>query len=403
MKTTRITILCLLFALPLALRGQANLPKHQSTDWVTLVNEGGIRRSDNMFVRVNDGISSLVMMDYVNGFSLGPKLTLGKVLPDLSRIEVESDVKWAFSRNRLMAKGALRYVFAPQYNGFIEAFAGQFTNDYDRYPLMDDAFRSLAVSLFGWDHNKLYEQTTAGARLYGALGPYWQLTALVAWEKRRQLDNYRQTNVFGKPHNGNVPVVHGQEMEAMKTNSIARLDMQIDFQPGRRIVVADDMNSYSVTERPVFSLRETSGFNRGLQFLSLDFSMYGRQQAWRRYQQFMYFVSAGFFPVRKQVMLMDMRHMDAQDFALHRGFLFTRFSLLDNYELSTSKNWIECHAELNNGLLYGQIHGVKIAEMPAHEELSVGISLVNVWRIGCSVGFNEAKYDGVALNIGLKI
>ena len=403
LKTTRTIILCLLFALPLALRGQANLPKHQGGTWQDVFMQGGLLRHDDYFIRIEERSGDLVSMDFVNGFSIGPKATFGKILKDYSRIEIDEEIRWACSRERLMAKGALRYVFAPQFNGFAEIFGGKYTNDFDRYPVLDESARTVATGLFGWNHVKLYEQTTFGTRLYGALDANFQINALIAWEKRKQLDIYRKTSVFGKHVTDNIPYVHGEPIENFDIDKIFRMDVQLDYSPGRKIIVLDDMNAFAQTENPVYSLRQTSGFNGGLRFLSFELSMIGRRQAWKKYQQFQYYASAGFFPVRKKVLLMDMRHTDASSFALQRRFAFTTFSLLDNYELSTSKSWIEGHAELNNGFLYGQLHAIKVADRQAHEELSFGISLMGALRVGASVGFDDAKYDGVAFNLSVNL
>lgn len=403
MNFFKYILLGLLSALPLALRGQADLPLHRGDDWQTLSARGGIWRNGEYFVRSYEGLGEFVMMDYVNGFALGPSVTVGKVLKDYSRLELDTDIKWAFSREKLMAKAAARYIFAPQYNGFLEVFGGKFTNDFDRYPVLDNSLRSTAVSLFGWSHFKLYEQTTFGTRLYGALGPYWQITGLLAWEKRKQLETHRKTNVFGKDAVENVPYVQKQRMENFGVNKILRLDFQLDYVPGRKIMVVDDMTAYAQSSEPTFSLRQTSGFNHGLEFLSLELSVLGQHQGWKRNEQIAYYASTGFFPVKKRVMLMDMRHFDASSFSLTRGFGLTQFSLLDNYELSTGKSWIEGHAEWNNGLFYGQVHAVKVPDCQAHEELSAGVSFMNFFRIGLSVGFDDAKYDGVAFNLGLKM
>lgn len=386
------------------LHGQTKkLPKHKSDDWHTLIQQGGILRKDDNFIRIDDGIGCLTTFNYVDGFSLGPNLTFGKVLPDYSRFEIEENVKWAFSRETLNAELAVRYVFPPQFFGFLEVFGGKNTLDYDRYPIMSLNQRSLAASLFAWNHPKLYEQLTFGASLYGALGNDLQINALIAWEKRTQLENTRWTSLFGKKAKSNLPYIYHEPMEDYGEDKILRVDAQLDYIPGRKIYVTDDMTATMDSEKPVYSVRATSGWNGGLRYLSFDFSVVGMTEGWSDNQKILYQASAGFFAVRNKVLLMDMRHFDASNFVFQRGFNLTLFSLLDNYELSTSKCWLEGHAEWNNPWFYGQVHFVKVPDRQAHEELSGGLSFSNRFRLGCSLGFNDLCWDGIALNFFLRL
>ena len=402
-RILKVITISLLFALPLALRGQAKLPIYKGSDWQTLLVKGGVFRSGDYFLRIDEGVGSLMSVDFVNGFAVGSKTTIGKVLSDYSRIEIDENVKWACSREQLMARGALRYVFAPQYFGFFEVFGGRLTNDFDRYPVMGDSERSMATALFGWNHFKLYEQTTVGARLYGALSADVQLTALAAWEKRSQVVNHRKTSIFGKDAAPNIPEIGGVPMADFGTDKILRLDWQIDYIPGRMIMVENDMNAIAQSKHPTYSIRGTTGIGGKLRYISLEAMISGMRDGWGKNQKVVYQASAGFFPVRNSVLLMDMRHFDASAFALQTKPNIALFSLLDNYELSTSKPWVEAHAEWTNLFWYAQAHAVKVVGRQMHSELSGGISLSNLMRIGVSVGFDDFCYDAVGVNVVVKM
>lgn len=401
--------------MPLALRGQAELPKQpepqqrvvlpkkEGIPWTQMLYTGGMVRHDDWFFKMRLGLADMTSMDYVNGISLGPRATIGKVLSDYSRIELDENVRWAFSREKLMARFALRYVFRPEMFGFAEIFGGKATIDYNRYPAMGEAQKSLATGMFGWSNYKLFEQTTVGVRYFGALTPEVQLTTVAAWEKRDMVENHRATNLFGKAAVPNDPLIHGKPMAPFETDKIFRLDWQIDYIPGRHVVVIDDLNAVAQSPYPALSIRATSGFNEGLRYLSLELLVSGMRKAWKENQQFIYQASAGYFPVNRKVLLMDRRHVRSSKFALQNEFALTKFSLLDDYELSTTKQWIEGHLEWNNGFFYAQSHGVKVLDCMFHQEFSTGITLINLLRVGCSVGFDDLKYDGIALNIDLKL
>lgn len=398
-NSIRYILFSLLLALPVALLGQTKLPKHKSDHWTTLVVNGGILRSGDYFIRLDEGYGSFTQFNFVDGLSVGPRMTFGKVFKDYTRLEISEDVKWAAARKSLMATASVKYVLHPQFCGFVEVFGGKKTTDYDRYPVITENTRSLCASIFGWNHPKLYEQTIFGASIYGALSNDFQLNVIAEWERREQMENHIWRSIFGKRPDDNTPYVQGEAMEDYGVDKIFRLDAQLDYIPGRKVYVKDDLTSSMDSDKPVFSLRATSGWNKGLRFLSLDLSVLGMLNGWTPSQKIVYKASVGFFPVRNKMLLMDMRHFDAYDvsgFGFQNGFVPSLCIVLDNYELSTSKSWIEAHADWSNTFFYGQVHFIKVPDMPAHEEFSGGIKLGDNIRVGCAVGFRDLKYNGIA-------
>ena len=98
-----------------------------------------------------------------------------------------------------------------------------------------------------------------------------------------------------------------------------------------------------------------------------------------------------------------MHHFDASAFALQTKPNIALFSLLDNYELSTSKPWVEAHAEWTNLLWYAQAHAVKVVGRQMHNELSGGMNLLNLMRVGVTIGLDDFNFDAVGVNLVVKI
>ena len=405
MTNVKLFIIYLLAALPLAVLGQVKLPYHQGDDWMKVVSRGGLLRHGDYFIKNNDGVSEFVSFDFVNGVGVGPKATFGKVLKDYSRIEIDEDVKWAEARQRLMAKGVIRYMMPPQYFGFLEVYGGQFTNDFDRYPPSSMIQQSLLCSVFGSTRHKLYEQTAAGIRLYGALSADVQLNVLVGWEKRRQLELHQFGYLFGTIDDTNVPYVHKKPFEGFATDQVVRFDAQIDYMPGRKIMLSDDMTATLQTEKPIFTLRQTSGINGGIRFLSYEFSVAGSRKGRLKDSNILYKASAGFYAINRKTLLMDMKSFNASRSMIQfqRSHNFMVFSLLGPYELSTTRPWLEFHSEWNRKWLYAQVHGVKVTGSPAHEELAAGVSYNNMYRLGMSAAFDDAKFRGISFNIMISL
>ena len=85
------------------------------------------RRTGNHYLVMEPGLSSLLRMDFVNGYTVGPELTLGYMCPNQSRLELDANVEYGFSREAWMGEGALRYIFAPAQDSWVEVFGGRRT------------------------------------------------------------------------------------------------------------------------------------------------------------------------------------------------------------------------------------------------------------------------------------
>lgn len=397
MTLYRQIIFYLLFALPLAMLGQVILPQSKGTDWSTMLQNGGFVRKNNKYIYLEQGYTYFVGMDFVNGYTLGPRATFGIVNKDYSRWELDEDIKWGFSRERLMAKGALRYVFQPQYFGFLEVFGGKFTHDFN-HDAIEDYQRQIATTLFGSSPIKLYDRTYVGIKGSVALNSFLQMRGEVSWDKRTQVENHRNRSLFGKKGGINVPYVHGEAMPDFGEDKLMRMQLGFDFTPGRRIFVQDDMHSTSASRYPTFSLLSSAGFNDGLRYLSLDLSVDGTYKIASKSNQILYFASGGFFPVRKQLLLMDYHHFDTSTSLWRWRKTITWTTLLENYELATTEKWIQGHVEWDYKHLYSQLHAIKTPGMPSHEEIAFGVEYFGN-RIGVAVGFKDMDYYKAAVRL----
>jgi hypothetical protein len=430
MNKINILICSLLSCLPCAVSGQtsmslrdgnvltANARKAKpycSHNWKQEVLHGGVirtkaadgRRTGNHYLVLEPGLSSLLRMDFVNGYTVGPELTLGYVRQNQSRIELDANVEYGFSRRAWMGEGALRYVATPAQDSWIEVFGGRRTTDFDSEPLMDKAQQSIAVGLFGWNGHKLYEASKIGVR-----GRWWVARDLwikggVWYEGRREMTNHRKTNSFGIHPDINVPVCYDMPVQYGYTtvstshpwrpsddyptisvgpvenfhvvplfnwernpflhweeDHLWRADLAFEYTPKSTLVVKDDMRNEVKSTKPTMRFAFTSAWdagshqwggksvsynacdwNGGFRYLSFDFSI--EQRLKREKHRFSYYGSVGFFPVSDNVGLADYRHFDAAHFCWQNSLKnsLTWFSLLSNYESSTGNVWNELHGE----------------------------------------------------------
>lgn len=429
-------ILGLLLVSPVVAQEQTYLPKYKSKGWWHLMTKGGIirtredgKRTGAYYMGMRNGIGSLNSFDYVNGYAFGPEVMLGKVRHDGSRIEVDSDVKYAFAREAWIWRGAIRYYFP--LNGVdnicAELFAQQHTDDYDSSPIMSFDQLQTASSLFGWNSFKLYNKEAVGLRLkvdsempgLSAEFKYWL-------ERRSPLRNHRKRNVFRVQGEDNIPRLRGYDVADWQNSpllnwqreSLMRFEVTMEYTPNQTLNAEDDMHcTVDRGNSPTWGFVLCAGSDAkwrawfpGQQektdwrYVSLELTARQTYQIDRR--RFQYFASVGTFFDSHRVGLPDMRHFDASHFCWQNRMesSLTWFSLLTNYELSTSKHWAEVHGEYlrrYNSFFaqYLQLHVLSVAEHSMHYEFSYGWHLSKELRIGLSAGWDGSHYDGLGFNL----
>lgn len=444
MRRILILLLYVTFGGILQAQQVLRVPRKQQDRWLKTLIEGGMRRWDNDYLTLDCGaISSLASMNYVDGYKWGLQgIALGRIFTDCSRIELRPRVMWAQDRHVWMGGATLRYHITPSRYGFVEVNGGKWTEDFDRNPVLTEQANSLFSSLFGWNHAKLYERINAEIRGSIALTGVVQFSGYFNWEQRELMENHRLhglTKAKGEP---NVPenyIIEPQFLD-LRTAPQFRWNLwtagfQIDYVPGRKIHVLNDVDAETSSSLPIFSLRVESGWNRpdaddvNRGFLSVDLSAAYIFKEEKNPHELRTFAAMGGYLIRKDVDLMDFRHFDAQAFSWgeHKdraGYAFNsrtlgdlpQFALLKNYELSTDRCWLEAHAEWNiggQGLSrwiakhgvhdYLQLHTVKVDGAPIHTELDYGIDVIQRLRLGVALGINDGKWDGAAFTFNAKL
>lgn len=403
------------------------VPRRQGVGLWPLVQRGGMYRRGDGYLILPDGLGELVTMNYVDGFSLGPHFTAGRMLSDGSRVEVEPTLRYAFGRRVWQGGGALRYILPPERQTWFGVSAGRHSRNFDPDPRLAGSQADMAMSLFGWDHQKFFDLTHAGLTASGPVSDPLLLTASWQWQRRGRLDNHRRRSLFGRRAGANLPSTYrhpgGGDWEADPVLNFGRHEtfiysLRFDYTRGAGVLVVDDMTARTVSMYPTWTL--------ALELSTLP-TFNPATRGWVRYERveagvkqtidrapchWRYEASAGFFPDRHGMMLADFRHFDASGFAWQATDGLTWFSLLDDYELSTDRWWLEAHGELLHERLwlsrlaridglgeYLQAHFLQVPWRAPHTEFSYGVTMGQWMRIGCSVGFDGAHYDGVAFNL----
>lgn len=420
-------------------------------EWQQMLMQGGMIRQytdflDNhrgWYFDMPNGISDIMTMNYVDGYSFGLHSTIGRMQLDRSRWELEETVRWATGREALVAKGALRYIWPVEYESFVELYGGQHLEDFDPDPVMPLSQSLMASGICGWNHYKLFEQTSAGIRFSTPLIFDLKMSAKIGWERRRAMENSKNRNVFGAHAQSNDPRVgikySGLNLLSslwnIKTLSdslvlydgpidaeLVKASFRFDYNPQRSLLVIDDMTVTEALSYPTFSFLLDMGIGKNrdadrFRFMSVDMQVRQTVSLPRENDQLRYMASIGFMISNGNIGLADMHHFDASRFWWQKYPDVSRFALLDNYELSTDKRWLEGHVEWNSRRMllnrlvtpkddwreFVQMHGVVVPSHRIHWESQYGWELLKLLRVGVSVGFDDFSYRGTAVTMTLDL
>jgi len=367
--------------------------------WLT----GGFHRSrTGWYLEMPSGIGDLVSSNFVDGYSLGPHTTFGRILANRNRWEIEETVRYALDRKAWLAKGALRW-YAPIEQGMmLELHGGRHTEDFDHDPYMSAGQNSMAAALFAFDDAKLLERTEAGIRFALPLGAAFDLTGNLSWERRARMENHLYKSLFGVEVEDNTPRIRQQDAlherilyDGPVDGEMGLLNLQLSYQPHRTIYVYDDMTCDVRSSAPLFALKADAGMGKW-RYLSLGLEVSQQIAVAGADGLFSYHLGGGGILHHGELSLVDWHHFNANRFWWQNRYHLSHFALLSNYELSTDRSWIEGHVEwLSNRQFltrlspdsrqvreYVQLHSLLVPDRPFHWEFHYGIEAAGVLRLG---------------------
>ena len=418
------SLLCLL---PLVAEGQtsasdasqwSNVPQvHQKegVKWSQVLWDGGLYRKGQWYVQSAHGMSDLADANFVDGYSIGPHVVIGRMNKNRSRWEVEETVRWAIGRETLLAKGALRWYSPVEQGVMIEVRGGRHSEDFDHDPTMPYDLAAMASAIFGWSHFKMLERTEAGLRIALPLHAELDLKANLSWERRKALENHLHHSIFGAHARSNVPrvrdgrTVRGLTMyEGPVDGQMALMNLQLNYQRNRTIYVYDDMTARIQSSSPLVSLNADAGMGTW-HYLTLGLQVSQDVRLPRRQDRLHYHVGGGnTFSHEDELSLVDWHHFNASRFWWQGSPDLTRFHALDNYELSTPGHWIEAHAEWKSDKMlvthfgqdpalreFVQAHALVVSDHRVHWEMEWGLEANELMRIAFGMNMNGAKVHNV--------
>lgn len=358
--------------------------------------------------------------NFVDGWWVGAKVTLGDSLTKKSAIEFTPSAYYATARRNWIWKADLSLYYAPLRNGRLQLRGGIQSADYNGTCGMSPIINMYASLFFARNELKLYEKRFVEFNNRLELANGLQLFAGFGYERRSMLDNHRSTTLFKGHAEPNIPEVPAYR--PMPDNEIMHLTAALEYTPAHYYRIYKGRKEYENSRFPTFTLRYEKGFSPFVKFPSpdynrIDFSI-NQKLTLGFFNTLAYFINAGTFFHARHMVFPDFKHFDASRFQVTTTMLDGNFCLLDNYQYSTNQRWAQLHLSyqtsylflkhfpfLKNKLFDEALHvrSVVVRHLPVHSEAGYSVGLGRLFRIGVFVGFQDKHYQATGFSVNISL
>ncbi|MDF9830141.1 DUF5686 and carboxypeptidase regulatory-like domain-containing protein [Parabacteroides sp. PF5-6] len=364
------------------------------------------------YFRFNGLIGAVPEYNFVDGVWLGQRLTMGmnekkygfSLSPSVYYTTAREAINWQIDGN---------LYYAPLRNGYLSLSGGNTSTDFSK----DGELRllnSLSSLFFGENPIRFYQKRYIEAvnRIDIANGLVFMAGFSV--EDRNALHNNLSYSIFSGPPHANTP--NGQVIP-MEDNRTTKYMAYLEYTPRHYYHLQGGRKRYAHSKFPTFALGYVRGIsNRFSNYHLIDASI--RQQIeLNPFDYLNYTLSAGAFMDGHPGALPDFKHFRTSELFITGNALENSFSLLDNYQYSTNRRWLEAHLTystayllikhipfLQNYMFNESLHA-RTLWIPGknHTELGYSIGIRNVGNIGLFAGFENGNYDGIGFTIAIPI
>jgi len=351
----------------------------------------------------------------VEGFYLESGLKYIKRNKLLSRMEIGTDLRYSFGREKLT--GLLYGTYVHNYTQ-ISVKGGQFVYQYNQNQPITSLVNTFYTLLFEQNYMKLYEKTFAQIDFRHQFSP--KITGTIGLEtaERHILENAANAKpIFdnkNREFSSNLPVSSELANVSWSNHSIQFLNAGLTIRPFAKTSKFNGREFISNYRNPNFRIRSKWGFSKAGDFNNTEIE-YEQVFNLNRLGDLRLMVTAGDF-LKKPSYFLDYKHFNGNQVLFRREGLFNSFRNLDYYNYSTNGSYIEAHAQqdfrsllltkINLLRLYGLKESVFANYLYTGNKnfnyLEVGYGVSGIGKIfGLEVvsNFINGKYDATALRV----
>ena len=274
----------------------------------------------------------------------------------------------------LILGGRVRYGFTNQLlhgsingsipvNGYTFSFnAGSDVVDLNNLQPITPFSNTTSSLFFRRNFQKLYDKHFAAASVSHRITGNWQATVTAEMADRRWLDNTSYFSFFNKDfkYTSNNPFTPDVNTPLFERNQAFKVNVRSSYNFSNKYVTYPTGRYYLPSKYPTLAMSYTKGiknvFGSDVDYDLLTTSLSKEDIGLGLLGNFSFYVGAGKFLNNNKVYYTDYKHFLGNEIILYKRAV-NAFLLLDYYDASTAKQYLEGHIEQNFG-------GILLSKVP---------------------------------------
>ncbi|HLN54679.1 MAG TPA: DUF5686 and carboxypeptidase regulatory-like domain-containing protein [Bacteroidales bacterium] len=371
-----------------------------------------------------------ISFNTVDGFVYGMDFGFSKDWKK-HNLYINPQVKWAFSREKLIWRVNSGYVLDRNKGSRLYAHAGQASVDFNTGGGIN-LFLNMSFSLFLRKNNlKLYESGYFTAGYQTRLSPGLSLDLSGTYEDRRMLDNSTDYSIFRSTtaYTPNIPVNEyllpgANPLYAIRNMRHASFDAVVNWTPYQRYRLVGKTKVPQGSDWPTFTFTWRHGINEFSEMASplkhydmLRFEV-AKTKEIAAFSELRWRLRTGGFLNNRYVTFYDFYHLNSQPLPVLLNNYQDAFMLPAFYSLSTPEFYVQAHGKytapylllkflpfLSNTLMRENLSLSTLASVNRPFYYEVGYSISEIFffaELGVYVGFQDLKYKSAGVSLTLK-
>ena len=380
-----------------------------------------------------DGLINIKSFNFnsVDGFSYGWNFNMSKSWKNIGTINIIPDIRWTFSREKLIWNINTMYSFDKIRHRTIFLRAGSASRDINNSSGINP-FLNIDYSLFlKKNYLKLYESSYFKTGYSSEIVNGLNISISGNYEKRKVLQNNTNFSVFKskKLYSPNVPVnpyldEGSNEINFLRDQRHLDFTTELTYTPYQKYRIRKGIKFPMGSDWPTFTFTWIHGTNEFREITSgwrrtdmLRFEV-ARSKNAGAFSEFRWRVRAAGYLDNRNLTFYDFFHINSQPLPLLLNNYEDAFMIPSFYSLSTPEFYVEAHTKytspylllkrlpfLSNTLMRENLSFSYLGRKHSANYSEIGYSISEILffgELGVYVGFEDIKYKSVGLKVIFK-
>ncbi len=349
--------------------------------------------------------------NFVDGAWIGQKVYLKTRFRRHNILEISPYAYYTWGRNTIIYGSDFNLKYAPMNNGELKISAGSVSEDFN--PNGITRFDNFITSaMYRESDNYFYQKDFISVQNTIELANGLKLTTGLEIAKRHGLINHANWGIWGNSDKIKPNIYSNDKFDAT-SYSVA-----LSYTPRAYYSISNGKKKYEKVTSPVFTAEYKEGFsswqtnNSKYRLLRGEINQNIKIGHFNRLD---YFIEGGsFLGSTSQTHFADYHHFNTSKMFSISKWPHGTFVLLDNYEASTNRYWLQGYLNYESRYLLLKripfLQGLPITEnihlktlytpdFKMYSEAGYSIDLIRLINFGAHVSFHKGKYDGFGFRL----